>query len=1702
MNDLGSYAQNTRPPPPIYIYIYIYIYMKRQQHKGQMRHTTLVKKLRSITNQAQSVIKVKERKCADASSYFIFLRECLGHQKQGSHLFEHYYVKSDADAESRTPLSNLIFAAAPDLHCRPLYPFFVIAPSLSRTSHRPPLTAMDKYIIDEKLGEGAIGEVFRVTRIADKGDCVNDIDTVFPLMKEGHNHPNVVKYIEYFKDGEFSREAAKAEGKETPHTFKGQRLYRAPEVWRHRHYTSKSDIWSCGCILYELVTRHRAFSAPSRGDMERNIVKGVYQNIRRHVSDDLKDLIASMLNVKPALRPSCTDVLGRIPAHIIKEMKVFITKTAMDNNQDSSVVEYEEICEAEQAARPARPVRPARLEDVMQEPEAVVEFQAAPSPEAPYTPRKPEEMPAEQHYRQYDFQQHISDGIFGEVYRAVRRDDDELFLARRLNIADAARKGIDNRYVSVDWISLLTSLLSVEPAKRPSAEQILSLPVLQPPSDRSASFYSFLWREIINSRFHDASIDPVGCRPLAFTVGTPSTLRYATNRRCTFLSRVLGHLIVWTDGRTSFILVQIPNEGERGKRIAVNFYLKRMSILQHSIINCRTSAYKPGLLFLFIYFILFLLCFLGGCFLVPFHLFIFIYKHISYLCSSILQFISLSVLQDPLFWVETEWSKKPTTTTPPPRHRCSTPLPSGSLDGYSRGLNFAYFILAGDRIFIECIYCTGQRARRSLVAAVFKSLSNWLPLQAHFYKKRLMAPKKQRRTDSGHTAPAGAPSSFVETGGAPPAGLQSIFMCSGPKVRLLHPRTAVHELRDAAHSSSANEEYLELVCQAWEQVLVPSDWYWRTAAARTSWERLAAHHKSLQEQLQHAQPGPASLHFDAALFRPPHPSSSGSGLSTGTASLLPARRPNPLFLPESFYPTRTAAINGCGYLRQSGRLVIAADKLKPASSQQQQQQQQQLGLGQKMFSVMSRGGLEPTDPERLSPVAHFTASIPVPPQRNLYVLIDEAAPVDPFVDVDLALSSDSVGASSPSAFQPYRRAAERAGHGPAATVGLAAELLLEDVATYLQSRFEALLQAPVSQLLVLTSSYGLVAAGPLEAPVGKLSFHLHFRMADGVVLRTVKDLDALMRSIKAELQKDLAQDRQPLSAPSPPAGGSEAHLCIPPPSPQDLARALLACIDFSVYTRWRAFRLPYSVKAPAPAPQESESEVDRVLRACGLRLPPCSVGSAAPAAVTALRLPPPGEAGGGALRRVIESSVYRFRFLLPLIPGRTTLQLPSLAALLRRLSPLDDPEQTPVQAAFAVLQQREAHARWQSVAPGQEGEIRPPLTPSQVNRVFDLAFIQREPPPEPSAGAWRPVAFPPPSAVVDATPAGLASPFRVPRRPFQSAVVVPIAEAAVKRVIAEVFYCLHPAYEGVYTHTGSDVFGAPPPPGYQRIQPERLQVQFDKGQIRGYYVMQKMNKYCLKQRRCHRSTYGQLYLTYGSIKVRCYSNDCHESCVMIPWKAPTPPAPGPESAAGSPSASEDRAPAPPAAVASVPSYPMFGRLRELHQLLFPELPAEDLLQRYGDLRDHPMLTDAHRGHIRYGVRPIRPAVLPPAQYDVLLLSNFLPMAHERSFFRCDTGRENVRFCTLCHALEALDLLPFLGWMPRLPVGLSTQKQTNYNKTTIRIEFLLAPAQSKAELCDGRNILEHCSLSPSSPFVFFFKLFSLFFSVIVTASSLF
>jgi len=91
----------------------------------------------------------------------------------------------------------------------------------------------------------------------------------------------------------------------------GTPYYLSPEICQEKPYNQKSDIWSLGCILYEMVTLRHAFDASSMKGLVVKILRGTYPSIPSVYSQNLKDLIDEMLQKDPHKRPSIKRILEK-----------------------------------------------------------------------------------------------------------------------------------------------------------------------------------------------------------------------------------------------------------------------------------------------------------------------------------------------------------------------------------------------------------------------------------------------------------------------------------------------------------------------------------------------------------------------------------------------------------------------------------------------------------------------------------------------------------------------------------------------------------------------------------------------------------------------------------------------------------------------------------------------------------------------------------------------------------------------------------------------------------------------------------------------------------------------------------------------------------------------------------------------------------------------------------------------------------------------------------------------------------------------------------------------------------------------------------------------------------------------------------------------------------------------------------------------
>ncbi|XP_054128177.1 serine/threonine-protein kinase Nek5 isoform X3 [Melozone crissalis] len=98
---------------------------------------------------------------------------------------------------------------------------------------------------------------------------------------------------------------------EFAHTCVGTPYYLSPEICENRPYNNKTDIWSLGCVLYELCALKHPFQGNSLHELVLKICRGRFQPVSLNYSYDLRILISQLFKISPRDRPSINSILRK-----------------------------------------------------------------------------------------------------------------------------------------------------------------------------------------------------------------------------------------------------------------------------------------------------------------------------------------------------------------------------------------------------------------------------------------------------------------------------------------------------------------------------------------------------------------------------------------------------------------------------------------------------------------------------------------------------------------------------------------------------------------------------------------------------------------------------------------------------------------------------------------------------------------------------------------------------------------------------------------------------------------------------------------------------------------------------------------------------------------------------------------------------------------------------------------------------------------------------------------------------------------------------------------------------------------------------------------------------------------------------------------------------------------------------------------------
>ena len=182
----------------------------------------------------------------------------------------------------------------------------------------------------------------KIVRLKKDGHLIDDIDAwkIFIQMTRGLKSLHDLKILHrdlksanifLFSDGTAKigdLNVSKVARRGLGYTQTGTPYYASPEVWDEKPYDNKSDIWSLGCVTYEMLTLHPPFRAKDMEQLYNAVIKGQYRKIGDKFSDDMREIIDYLLKVNPKDRPNCDEILKH---PIVKKRLEFFQAQAGEN---------------------------------------------------------------------------------------------------------------------------------------------------------------------------------------------------------------------------------------------------------------------------------------------------------------------------------------------------------------------------------------------------------------------------------------------------------------------------------------------------------------------------------------------------------------------------------------------------------------------------------------------------------------------------------------------------------------------------------------------------------------------------------------------------------------------------------------------------------------------------------------------------------------------------------------------------------------------------------------------------------------------------------------------------------------------------------------------------------------------------------------------------------------------------------------------------------------------------------------------------------------------------------------------------------------------------------------------------------------------------------------------------------------------------
>eukprot|EP00644_Phytophthora_capsici_P014174 jgi/Phyca11/99459/e_gw1.3.107.1 len=121
----------------------------------------------------------------------------------------------------------------------------------------------------------------------------------------------------------------------------GTPYYTAPEICLGKRYNAKADIWSLGCVLFEMATFLHVFDGRNQHQLFENIVSGATPQLPAcgglsSIKKELQVLVDDMLRKEPRARPSVNQLIRR--PLVLARIQSFLSNRAIASEMNHTVL--------------------------------------------------------------------------------------------------------------------------------------------------------------------------------------------------------------------------------------------------------------------------------------------------------------------------------------------------------------------------------------------------------------------------------------------------------------------------------------------------------------------------------------------------------------------------------------------------------------------------------------------------------------------------------------------------------------------------------------------------------------------------------------------------------------------------------------------------------------------------------------------------------------------------------------------------------------------------------------------------------------------------------------------------------------------------------------------------------------------------------------------------------------------------------------------------------------------------------------------------------------------------------------------------------------------------------------------------------------------------------------------------------------------